>query len=101
MTLSLTLSDRSAGASHAIAGELVIQTVDEARQMLLPILAETPCIDLSGISAIDTAGLQLVLMAGRAGIGFCHPSPEVEALLRFARLDLPTLAMDMDEKDAS
>jgi len=49
-------------------------------------------LDLSQVTDIDTAGLQILLMArklarARAGLALIDPSPRVEALLRLCRLE--------------
>ena len=49
-------------------------------------------LDLSQVTDIDTAGLQILLMArklarARGGLALIDPSPRVEALLRLCRLE--------------
>lgn len=55
----------------AIAGELTIFTAADVKQRLLDAVAETAAvdidIDLADVTEIDTAGLQLMVMAKREG----------------------------------
>lgn len=84
----------------ALAGELTIQTASQEKAGLLALLDVTTDegadleLDLSGITELDTAGLQLLLMARReaaaAGrsLSLTAPSQTVLEVLRIAHLDL-------------
>lgn len=87
-------------ATHArLAGELTIYSVAEIRQRYAAEMLEKcpDCceIDLAEVSEIDTAGLQLMLLAKRKPgktVGFCkHP----EVVLRL--IDLANLAQTLDD----
>ncbi len=54
-------------AQLALSGELTIYCAHELRTLLLQALGleQSVCIDLSEVSDIDTAGLQLLLLARR------------------------------------
>lgn len=86
--------DFSADARQArLSGELTIYTVSEICQQFsdrLCACAPSECeIDLSGVSEIDTAGLQLMLiMKKRPGveIRFCHHSNAALRLVDLANL---------------
>lgn len=75
-------------------GELNIYTVAEMKPRVLELLAtsDAPCLDLSGVTELDTAGLQLLILlqreAERAGkrLRCLDPSPEVESVLRLCSL---------------
>ena len=79
----------------AIEGELTISTAAEHRQRLLAALPGSPGLrlDLSGVEELDTAGLQVLLLARREAdrlnltVEFGDPSRAVEAVLTLAQLD--------------
>ena len=82
-------------ATHlSLSGELTIYSVHELRNLLLTALDENRDIDIdmSEVSEVDTAGLQLVLIAQRDAeaqgrrlrISGCHP--EVREALAFYNL---------------
>lgn len=74
----------------ALAGELTIYAAAEAKARLLAPLAECRdvAIDLAGVCEIDSAGLQLLILAQRearaAGrsLRLADPSPAVAELIR-------------------
>ena len=83
--------------SHVIelAGELTVQAATELKQALTTHLTRSRgmVLDLSGVSEIDTAGLQLLLLAKREAaasgmpFGLIAPSSAVLEILALARLD--------------
>lgn len=83
-----------AGAqSLAPQGELTIYTVGEIRNRLLEVMAMTDKveIDLAGVTDIDTAGLQLMLLAKRKPgkeVRFTHHSAAVLRLVDMANVGL-------------
>ena len=83
-----------AGAqSMALQGELTIYTVGEIRTRLLDVMAMTDRIeiDLGGVAEIDTAGLQLMLLAKRKPgkeVTFTHHSAVVLHLVDMANVGL-------------
>lgn len=83
-----------AGAqSIALQGELTIYTVAEIRNRLLEVMAMTDEVevDLGGVSDIDTAGLQLMLLAKRRPgkeVRFTHHSAAVLRLVDMANVGL-------------
>lgn len=79
-----------------IDGEMTIYTCTELKSRLLEQLQAHPKVselDLSRVTEIDTAGLQLLLMArsqvGEAGLALrvINPSRAVSELLELCRLD--------------
>ncbi|GAA0229544.1 STAS domain-containing protein [Cryptosporangium japonicum] len=72
-----------------LGDELTIVTAAETRERLMPYLqAGTGLeLDLSAVSDVDTAGLQLLLAARRADATLSDPSPVVRDLLEFTRLN--------------
>lgn len=83
-----------AGAqSIAPQGELTIYTVGEIRNRLLQAMATSDRIeiDLAGVTDIDTAGLQLMLLAKRqpgTEVRFTHHSAAVLRLVDMANVGL-------------
>ncbi|WP_035858199.1 STAS domain-containing protein [Cryptosporangium arvum] len=71
-----------------LGDELTIVTAAETRERLVPYRkAGTGLeLDLSAVSDVDTAGLQLLLAARREGVVLTDPSPVVRDLLDFTRL---------------
>lgn len=74
-------------------GELTIHTAAEQRDRLLAFLADGGTeLDLSGVSELDTAGLQLLLLAVReaersgTALLLLDASPDVRRVLGLARL---------------
>jgi anti-anti-sigma factor len=75
-----------------IEGELTIQTAPEHKQRLLAVLQDGSGlrVDLSGVSELDTAGLQVLLLAQREGnrrdlaVELSDPSPSVAEVLAVA-----------------
>lgn len=75
----------------ALSGELTIYTAAEVKQRFAELLLARNEIeaDLSGVSEIDTAGLQLMLMLKRrpgADVRFVHHSSAVLRLVDLANL---------------
>jgi anti-sigma B factor antagonist len=76
--------------------ELTIVTAADNRQRLLAALGDGNGlrIDLSGVADLDTAGLQVLLMARNEGVRrnvpveFTEPSPIVAEALALTRLEL-------------
>jgi anti-sigma B factor antagonist len=85
----------------AIEDELTIVTVTEHRETLLAALRDTSGVrvELSGISDLDTAGLQVLLLARdeaarlHVPIEFAAPSPAVAEVLNLTGLDLTAPAL--------
>ena len=71
-----------------LGDELTIVTAAETRERLSPYLKAGTSLelDLSAVSDIDTAGLQLLLAARREDAVLCEPSQVVRDLLDFTRL---------------
>ncbi|MEJ7138406.1 STAS domain-containing protein [Amphibiibacter pelophylacis] len=87
----------TAPAPLAIQGDLTIYRAAELRQTLLTALAQpgdTLALDLSGVTELDSAGLQLLLSARRTAqaggrtLDFLAPSPPL--LQTWQMLGLPT-----------
>jgi anti-sigma B factor antagonist len=77
--------------SMAIVGELTIFSVLDIRSRLLEVLVslDEVNVDLGEVTEVDTAGLQLMLLAKRkAGktVRFCNHSDEVLRLLDLANV---------------
>jgi len=75
----------------ALSGELTIFSVQDIRQRLLEVLAnrEELTVDLGEVTEIDTAGLQLMLLAKRKvgkTVRFSHHSDVVLRLIDLANL---------------
>lgn len=84
---------------HALSGELTIRNVSRCRDALLPLPAAARHeIDLSGVSMIDGAGLQLLMLllreAARHGtqLELARPSRAVATALAMARMQAPVAA---------
>lgn len=77
-----------------IEGDLTIYTATEVTQTIRECLLTNPAIviDLNGVSEIDTAGLQVLLVAKKEsllrnrGLGFIGPSSVVSDCLRLVNL---------------
>lgn len=84
----------SAPRPLALSGELTVQTAAATKEALVRHLAEDKdlALDLSGVSEIDTAGLQLLLLARReaatraVGFSLSAVSAPVRDVLGLARL---------------
>jgi len=77
--------------SVTLSGELTIYTVTELKDALAKDLADAIDveIDLFGVSEVDTAGLQLLLLVKRMPhkkVGFINHSPPVIRLVDLANL---------------
>lgn len=78
-----------------IEGEMTIYSAAAIAGRIIAAVTESSgaaSLDLSQVSDIDTAGLQILLMArklarARGGLAVVDPNPRVEALLRLCRLD--------------
>lgn len=76
-----------------MAGELTIQTAAQTLESVRPVLGTDVAIDLSGVTEMDTAGLQILLLMKKeaavrgATIELVTPSEAVEEVLRTAGLD--------------
>jgi anti-sigma B factor antagonist len=77
-----------------IEGELTIRRAQEMKDVILARLARSQVleVDLAGVTDIDTAGLQLLLMARRAArasdkeLRLVAPSPAVASLFELLRI---------------
>lgn len=77
-----------------LEGELNIYTALEMKARLLEVLGRDaePCLDLSGITEVDTAGLQLLILAHREaerqgkGLRCLEASPAVLEILTLCHL---------------
>ena len=80
----------------AVDDELTIVTAADHRERLIAALADGNGVrlDLSGVGDIDTAGLQLLLLARNEGerlgvpVELVDPSPAVASALALTRLEL-------------
>jgi anti-anti-sigma factor len=87
-------SHSSPSALLFIEGELTLQRACELKESLLARLAKAPVleVDLAGVTAIDSAGLQLLLMARREArasgrdVRLVSPSPAVLSLFELLGL---------------
>lgn len=78
-----------------IEGEMTIYSAATIAGRIITAITEASgaaSLDLSQVTDIDTAGLQILLMArklarARGGLTVVDPNPRVEALLRLCRLD--------------
>lgn len=92
----MTASDQAPPRRFAIDDELTIVTAAEHRERLLATLGDGTGvrIDLAGISDLDTAGLQVLVMARNEGarlalpVEFGAPSAAVAEVLALTRLEL-------------
>jgi anti-sigma B factor antagonist len=89
--MGLSIVDSPSGAClAAIDGEMNIYAAAGLKEAIGRLAADCKIleIDLSGATEIDTAGLQLMLMAGRlpgCSVRFINPSPAVRQLLEQVR----------------
>jgi anti-anti-sigma factor len=82
-------------ATFAVTGELTIQTAAEHKTALLAALSSGGRldVDLSGVTELDTAGLQVLLLLRRealeagSAVRLLSPSAAVADVLRLARID--------------
>jgi anti-sigma B factor antagonist len=78
-----------------IEGEMTIYSAAALAERVTAAIAGAvgrPTLDLSQVTEIDTAGLQILLMARKlarphGGLALLEPSPRVLALLRLCRLE--------------
>lgn len=77
-----------------IEGDLTIRRVQELKDAILARLAQSQAleVDLAGVTEIDTAGVQLLLLARRAAqtaqkeLRLVAPSPAVASLFELLRI---------------
>ena len=82
-------------ATIAIDGELTVNRAHELKERCLAALAPEPnlAVNMSGITEMDGAGLQLLMALRReaeqrgGAIELLNPSPQARAVLALARLD--------------
>lgn len=94
MSVTMTQASGQPGA-FAIAGDMTIyEALALKDQLLAPLGQGEPVeIDLAGVTGIDCAGLQLLILASnaaRAGgtpLRFCRHSPAVLEVLALCKLD--------------
>ena len=92
----MTAPDETPLRRFAFDDELTIVTAAEHRERLLATLGDGNGVrmDLSGISDLDTAGLQVLIMARNEGarlalpVEFGEPGPAVAEVLALTRLEL-------------
>lgn len=89
--MSANVEQTDTGRRLALSGELTIYSVAEVKTTLAEAMHEGGEleVDLAGISDIDTAGLQLMLIAKRhpaCSLRFVNHSPEVLRLVDLANL---------------
>jgi anti-anti-sigma factor len=89
--MSIELQRTGTSARVLLTGELTIYTVAETKTGLAEAMngAEEVEVDLSGVSEIDTAGLQLMLIAKRnpeVPVRFVNHPPSVLRLVDLANL---------------
>ena len=89
--MSANVGQSETGRRVALSGELTIYSVAQIKATLAEAMRDGGEIevDLSGISDIDSAGLQLMLIAKRhldCGVRFVNHSPEVLRLVDLANL---------------
>lgn len=91
------MPDTDPAAILRLEGELTIYTAAEIRLRLLETLAgsDRPLVDLSAVTEVDTAGLQLLILAkreaARSGKPLCYQghSQAVLEILTFCNLIAP------------
>ena len=90
--MQLVCENTSAGRRLSIEGEMTVATAAALRDEILAALAPQPSgeieIDLSGVSAMETAGLQLMLQIKRkcgAHLRLVNHSPAVLQVLDLSR----------------
>lgn len=77
-----------------IDGEFSIYRATELKEMVLTAVAQAPCLelDLSAVSELDTAGVQILLLARQTALAHGHAlrlvasSPAVQATLALLRV---------------
>lgn len=91
-----SLEIRSAPALHTVCGEFTVQNAAYCKETLLPLpAAGSHAFDLSGVTVIDGAGVQLLMLAMQEAathgveLELIAPSPAVRAALATARLAYP------------
>jgi anti-anti-sigma regulatory factor len=87
--MSLQVTQAGPNALATLDGELTIQNVGTLREELAAAGCQSVDIDLSGVTEIDTAGLQWLLMAKRMadGVRFVNHSPAVIHMLELCHLE--------------
>ena len=89
--MSANIEYTGQGARVTLSGELTIYSVTEIKSALAEVIGKTSAIevDLAGVTEIDTAGLQLMLIAKRhpdCELRFVNHPPEVLRLIDLANL---------------
>jgi anti-sigma B factor antagonist len=87
-----------------LEGEVTIATAAETHQQILALLASGPDLEigLSGVTELDTAGLQVLLFARQeadrreVSLAFGAPSPAAEDVMAIAGLDAGWRPADAD-----
>jgi anti-anti-sigma factor len=96
------MNDGSGVIRISIDGELSIFTVAAIRERLLQALAEGADVEagLGGVTEIDTAGVQLMLAAGKQAaaqgktLRFADASPVVQDILNLCGLDVGSTGVE-------
>lgn len=95
----------SSGDRLQIVGDMTIYTAESLFKELWQALVSAPArgsVDLSGVTEIDTAGVQILLMARRcakaagSNLQFANPSPSVSDVLEL--LQIPVAGYAQDER---
>lgn len=89
--MGISITEHAGGCRMQLDGEVNINTAAEIRAALQQAIAEHEDteVDLGGVEAMDTAGLQLMLMAKRCegkSVRFVNHSPAVLEVLELANL---------------
>jgi len=89
--MNATVDYSGQGARVTLSGELTIYSVAEIKSALAEAMGKASEIevDLAGVTEVDTAGLQLMLIAKRhpdCQVRFVNHSPEVLRLIDLANL---------------
>ena len=89
--MSVEIEYSGQGARATLSGELTIYSVAEIKSALAEVMGKTSAVevDLAGVTEIDTAGLQLMLIVKRhpgCNVRFVNHPPEVLRLIDLANL---------------
>lgn len=88
--MEIQVSEHSGCRRIALIGSLTIASAEQTRMALIAAIdGHRECdIDVSAVDAIDTAGLQLLLMVRRAAekVRFMQPSEVIRQMLSLANL---------------
>lgn len=100
--MNITVTPIAGG--FALAGELTIYTADPAREALLTRITpdEALTLDLAAVDELDTAGVQILLVARRiaGALGICAAAPAVREVLVRLGLDALLATDDVTGDDA-